>query len=47
MSSALSRGLILMVLITCSMLLLWWFAPDAEQPQPTPSATLSATAAGD
>lgn len=30
MTSALSRGLILVVLITCSFLLLWWFAPKGE-----------------
>ena len=30
MNDTASRGLILIVLITCSMLLLWWFAPKGE-----------------
>ncbi len=43
MNSAVSRGLILLVLITCSMLIIWWLTPDADErePQPTPSATLT------
>ena len=44
MNDTVSRGLIVIVLITCSMLLLWWFAPDSDGPQPTPSPTISATA---
>ena len=30
MNSTVSRGLVLLVLVTCTMLLLWWFVPKPE-----------------
>ena len=43
MNSALTRGLILTVLITCSFLIIWWLTPSADErePRPTPSAMLT------
>ena len=42
-NSTVRRGLVVVVLITCSMLLLWWLVPSASdnEPSATPSATLS------
>ena len=43
MNSGLTRGITLLVLITCSMLLLWWLVPNPSDPvvTPSPSATAS------
>jgi hypothetical protein len=48
MNSTVYRGLVLVVLITCSMLVLWWVTDRAKDnaPTPTPSATLSVTTSG-
>jgi hypothetical protein len=40
-NSTVRRGLVVLVLVTCSMLLLWWFAPKAADPGPTPTAELT------
>jgi hypothetical protein len=45
-NNAVRRGLVLVVLVTCTMLLLWWVTDrvkeDAAAPSPTPTATISA-----
>ena len=43
MNSGLTRGIIVLVLITCSMLLLWWLVPNAPEPGATPSPSVTAT----
>jgi len=42
-NSTVRRGLMVVVLITCTMLLLWWLLPNPTDPGPTPSASLTAT----
>lgn len=45
-NSTVRRGLVVVVLITCSMLLLWWITDRAKEDaaDPTPAASLSASA---
>ena len=43
MNSGLTRGIIVLVLITCSMLLLWWLVPNPTHPTVTPSPSVAAT----
>ena len=42
-NSTVRRGLIVVVLITCSMLLLWWLIPNPADPTVTPSPSVTAT----
>ena len=42
-NSTVRRGLVVVVLITCSMLLLWWLIPNPSDQGVTPSPSVTAT----
>jgi hypothetical protein len=44
-NSAIRRGLVLLVLVTCTMLALWWLVDRAKEDSPivTPTASLTAS----
>jgi len=43
-NSAVRRGLVVLVLVTCTMLALWWFVDSAKEDSPKVSPTASLTA---